>query len=287
MLPSLMSMASGFLSKKKKVSQQPMMPGFQMETGQLLADYLKKNLGNYTPGESYGGDLTSESTPFEQFGLGTLSDYLRAPATGDAFAAGKKNLMDTLGGKYTNPNENPFIQALTGLSKQNLNDATNDVRGRAGARGKYFSTAAMKQEGDLQERTQNYLNTIIGQIQEQERGRQFSAIPEAMRYDEYGTATAPLKQVAASQTFGSLERLIDEGNMERMYEDFTRQRDELSQLPGQAQNLYGTNVNYGVPSVTKNQPNQLLDMLSKLNWGALGKGGGQIWDIFKPSTAGA
>jgi len=207
----------------------------QKDVGMQLGELLLSGLSKYSPGASYGGQLSADMSPFEKFGLGTLGKYLEAPATGELYGAGKQQIMDTLGGKFANPQESPYIKSMINLSKMNLADQIDVSRRGAGARGSYFTDSAIREEGRLGESTQNFLNTLIGQFIESERGRQFQAAPIAQEMDRYGMATAPLTQVGASQSFGALSRTLEQSDLERKYQDFLRQRGELSAMPGQAQ----------------------------------------------------
>lgn len=283
-LPAIASIASSFF-KPKSGSTSQNLPDWQQQLGGQLGEWAGSNLANYTPGEAYGGQFSAPMSSFEQTGLGILGNYLNSPATGQTFQAGNQQLMDTLGGKYLDPNTNPLIQSLTKLSGQNLSDSITQARGQAGARGNYFSTSAMNQESQLRERSQNYLDTVIGGLLNTERGRQFSAIPYAQSYDQYANQTAPLAQVGASQTFGSLERTLEQSNLDKMYQDYVRQRGEQSQVPGIATSLYRSDPQMTQSSGEPSSMNNILKMISQLNLGSIGQPGSNIWDIFKPQSS--
>lgn len=266
------------LTKKKgggeTVTAQPMMPDFQLNTGSNLADWINQNLGNFQPGEEFSWDPSIGATGQEQAGLSILDRVLGQNPTGDAFAAGKQQLMDTLGGKFADPSQSPFIKAMSSLSKINLEDSINTARGQRGARGTYYTKAGIQEESKLSERTLANLNAIIGDFQNTERGRQFSAAPLAQEFDKYERFGAPLAQVAASQAYGGLGRTLQEADYERAYTDFTRQREEQAMPINAAQNLYGTQVPYGLKSATSPTTrtdtglSSILGMLSKFNFGA-------------------
>lgn len=289
-LPAIASVASAFLKPKKgeTVSQQPLLPEFQMETGEQVAKWLQENLGRYNPNERYEGPRVAGMSPFEETGLNLLQNYLgESPGSGELFQAGKKQVLDTLGGKYSDASTNPFIQSMLKLSNQNLQDSIDQARGRRGARGTYFTRAGLQEEGQLQERTLNALNSVIAGIQEQERGRQFQAAPIAQTMDQYETGTAPLAKIEASQRFGALPRTIEQAGYEADYQDWLRARGELYNVPGQAISLYNASPQYGFkdfqgPSEPSSLQN-ILGVISKLNLGSIGKPGGSVWDIFSPA----
>lgn len=258
-----------FGSKKNTLSQEVMMPQWQEQTGKALSDYLLKYLPQYQPGENYTGKLSADMTGFEQSGLGLLDKYLNSGNTGELFGAGKQQVMDTLGGKFADPNSSPYIKSMINLANMNLGDQINTARAKRGARGTYYTTDAIREEGDLAERTQNYLNTIVGDFVNRERQNMLGAANTAAQMDEYENVTAPLTKVQASQSLGSLQRLLEQADLERQYQDFTRKRGELTALPGQAQSLYSTSVPYGIKSMTKKAPSALMAMLGEAG-GAFG-----------------
>lgn len=286
-IPAIASLASGLFGKKKKedgqtVSAQQMMPAWQSAVGEGLSSWIQQYMKNFVPGEAYGGKFTADMTDLEKMGLDQLGGVMNAPATGDLFAAGKQQIMDTLGGKYANPNESPFIKSMIALSKQNLGDLINTERANRGARGTYYTKAGVNAEGLLNERTQNYLNSVVGDFMNTERGRMFEAAPIAQEMDKYGTLTAPLAKIQASQTLGSLQRTIEQADLEAQYQDFERQRKEMAMPINSAQSLYGTQTQYGIPSwqmpstQENNSLGNILGMISKLNFSGM-SGSGDIW----------
>lgn len=235
------------------VATQTNLPDWQEGIGEDLSSWVQKFLSMYNPGQPYTGRLSASGpTSYERLGLTELGGLLGRPATGDLFGAAKSHILDTLGGKFMDPETSPFIKALSKLAGQNLEDSINDARGRRGARGTYFTRAGIQEESRLSERTQNYLDSVIGDFLNTERGRQFSAVDKARELEGFETDTA-VKRVTASQTLGSLERLLEQSDLERQYEAWLNQRNELSGVPGIARSVLGANV----PTVTTvNQPRQ-------------------------------
>jgi len=251
-------------SRENTVTQEPMMPDWQLETGKQLAALIQKAMAGYNPGETYKGNLSADMTGFEKSGLGVLGDYINAPNTGDLFGAGKQQVMDTLGGKFADPNQSPFIKSMMNLSNMNLQDQITQARGQAGARGTYYTDSAIKGENTLRERTMNNLNAIIGQFIGNERDKMFQAAPLAQGMDQYANITAPLSKVGASQTLGSLQRLMEQSDLERQYQEFMRQRGEQSGLVNKAESLYSTSVPYGIKSMSSKSPSTLMSILGEI-----------------------
>jgi len=283
--PSLFSIAGSLFGKKKSggdtVAQQTVLDPRQSAAADSISKYIQQYLGQYQPGKEYTGDFTADMTGFENTGLNRLNSFLSAPETGDLFNAASQNVLDTVGGKFADPQTSPFIQAMTNLSKMNLQDAITSSRRSAGSRGAYFTDSAIREEGRITDRTLANLDAIIGDFTNQERGRQLQAIPLAQSLEKYKNIDMPLTKIGATQTFGSLPRLIEQADLEAKYADFNRQQKELGAVPGQAQQFFGTNTpvipSYTNPVVQENTPfGNIMDILSKLNFGALG-GKGDVW----------
>lgn len=272
-----------FLTGGKKkggetVVAEPQIPAWQMGLGQDLSGWVREFLKLYNPGEKYPGQL-SVKTPsiFEQAGLSELGNLLSGPATGELFDAAKGQVLDTLGGKYADPSTSPFIQSITRLSGQNLQDLINKSRASAGARGSFFTRSAIQEESNLSERTQNFLNSVIGEFMNSERGRQLSSVPYAQELEKYGTLTAPLARIGAATTTGSLPRILEQADLERQYSDYLRGRTELSAVPGVGTSVFGRNIPYDLPGATlptQQQPSGLASILQALNSGGFSFGGG-------------
>lgn len=282
-IPAIMSVVGSLFGKDKgkTVTAEQMMPEWQSETGKSLANWIQQYMGQYIPGAAYTGKRTAGATPQETQGLSILEKFLSGANIGDLFGQSKAQISDTLAGKYANPLTSPFIKAMQTSSSQDLQDALNVIRRGAGARGKFFSTAALGEEKDLANRNLQNLNQIIGSFIQNERQNMLTAVPLANAMDQYELTTAPLAKVQASQTLGSLNRTIEQADLERMYQDFTRQRTEMAGPIAAAQNLYGTKSEYGIPSWqmpdTPNTLGQIMNTLGGLNWGSF-SGTGSIWD---------
>lgn len=256
------------------VTAEPLLPGFQLNTGQDLSNFVQKYLKLFNPGAAYEGQLSAPMTGLEGMGLDQLGDVLGGPTTGALYDSAKGQVLDTLGGRYADPSQSPFIRSMIDLAKQNLGDAITDARGRRGARGTYFTRAGIQEESRLSERTQNYLNSVIGQFMNAERGRQADAVPQAQALEQYGLS-APLQKIAASQSLGSLERTLSQADFERQYADWRRGREELGAVPQTGLSLYGSSVPYGVKSLTAPKtPSPFQSWFSGMDWAGMLQGGG-------------
>lgn len=282
-LPGIMNMAGGLFGNKEQagdtITADQMMPSWQSETGKKLSEWIQKYMDQYVPGQAYGGKLSAGMTSQEGKGLDILNQYLNSPGTGNLFSSGKQQILDTLSGKYADVNASPFIKAMKDVSAQDLTDAINASRRGSGARGKFFSTASLGEEKDLTNRNLQNLNSIIGNFIQNERQNMLGAATTAQGMDTYENQTIPLSKIQTSQTFGSLQRTLEQADLERQYNEFVRQRSEMAQPISAAQSLYGTNTPYGIQSwqmpstQTTNTFGSIMDMLGKLNFSSLGGSG--------------
>jgi len=279
------STIAGMFGNKSKggqtISAKQMIPEFQAGAGQKLAEWIKKYMDQYAPGETYPGALSAGMSSQEQSGMSLLDQFLGGSNIGDLFKAGKSQVLDTLSGKYADPNASPFIKAMKNMSAQDLQDAINKSTQGLGARGKFFSTAALGETKDLTSRNLTNLNSIIGNFIQNERQNMLSTVPLANAMDEYELTTAPLAKVGASQTYGALSRTLEQADYERRYNDYLRKHTEMAQPISVAQGLYSTQQPYGIqnwqmPKENTNSLSSLLSTLGGLNWGSMG-GGGTIW----------
>ena len=285
-VPAIATALGALFGKKKSggetVPAQTLLPGFQMQSGEQLADYVSKYLNQYQPGKEYTGDFTAGLTGTESTGLNRLNQFLAAPDLGELFKTTKQNVLDTVGGKFSDPNQSPFIQSMVNLSKMNLQDSIDQSRRSAGSRGAYFTKSAIQDENRLRERTNTGLDSIVGDFINQERGRALNASNLAMGLEKYENLDVPLAKVASSQEYGSLPRLIEQADLESRYNDFTRKQGELAGVPSAAGSVFGNNTPYQ-PSYTNpivqsnNTLGNILSIISKLNVGGA-SGGGDIWD---------
>lgn len=230
-------------NKTKRV--EPMMEDFQLKSGKVIGDLVAKFLPGYGPGQPYKGQMTAGLTEQEKASLAILSKMLTSPDTGELFGLGKQHISETLRGKYADPGKSPFIQSMQKLARKDLEKSIDVSRARRGGAGQFFTSKTLEEEGKLEESTLDKLNVLIGSFIEGERGRMLRSVPLATQMDEYETFTAPLKKITAGQTLGSLERIVQQAELERRYQDFIRQNREYQNLMGAGQNLFQTKVPYG------------------------------------------
>lgn len=234
-----------FGSKEKGGDVINTTPQWLIDLQKKLGGVVSGGLDSYQPGSAYGGNLNFAGSPTgqEQSSLDMLTKFLGMPGTGGLYDQASGQISDTLSGKYADPSTSPFIQAMSKLAQNNLNDQITQERGTRGARGTYYTDAGVQAEGKMRTRSLDTLNALIGKFSQDERQNMLNAVPFAQQLDQYKNMTVPLQKIGAGQTYGSLSRLIQQANLESQYQDYLRQRTEL-----------GNNVNTAT-TLAVNQPN--------------------------------
>jgi hypothetical protein len=246
--------------RQGEVKREPLIPQFQLDLGRDLSNFTRTFLKQFTPGKDFPGDLVVDKpSEFENIGLGLLGDFITKSPTGALFDAAKGQLMSTLQGDFADPATSPFIKSITTLANQNLQDQIDQTRARRGARGTFFTRAGIQEESRLTERTLNALNAVIGDFQNQERGRQLTAVPLAESLERFGSVDTPLKQIQAATTIGSLPRILEQASLEADYQDFLRKQSELGAVPALGNAVFSRNIPFQFTTTAPQPKSNFLD----------------------------
>lgn len=203
-----------------------------------FSDFISKYLPGYVPGQAYTGKLSAPASPYENQGLNYLQKFLDNPDPSGLMGNASNVLNKTLTGGY-DPYTSPYYKSLRQGAQIEQGDAQNQLNAQLGARGKYFSSEALNENQQLQTRTTNYLQNILGQLAQTERQNQLSAVPQAADLNNKVT----LAPVAAASTFGALPRELEQKDLENAYQSFLNSRSELSSIPGLARGTFsGTSL---------------------------------------------
>jgi hypothetical protein len=133
----------------------------------------------------------------------------------------------------------------------------------------------MGDEMDLNERTQTTLNTIIGSFLQNERQNQLGAATTAANMGKYEDVTAPLMKVEAGQTYGSLNRILEQADLDRQYNEWSRKQTSQQTTAQNAQGLATSQIPYGIMNWEKEGSGKGSGIGSLLN-GIAGIAGGPI-----------
>lgn len=191
----------------------------------FLADFVSKYGGQYQPGKNYEGNFTAPMSTFERQGFDQfLPEYLNAPNVSGQLNDVRTLLNNTVKGGF-DPGTSEYYKALRGTADYNRKKAVSDTNADLGARGKYFSSEAVNKYGDINAQTANSLNTAAAELADRERTRSMTAAGQSASLEDY-ISKIPLQKTEATQTYGSLSRLLEQNDLESLYQDFIRKQDE-------------------------------------------------------------
>lgn len=255
--------------KPEDIQLQPDKTPEQLAAMKGLGDVVGKYLPQYDPGKDYGGQFTAPMTRPEVKSTQLLNQYLDSSPTGQNYDLASQQLKSTLTGGY-NPSTSPYYDSMKQASQVALQDQLDAARRDAGARGSYFTEGAQRDEQRLRSDSTSQLNQVLGQLYENERQRQFQGIGLGKELDAYNNL-ARTGQIQAGQQYGSLERTIQQADLEARYQDFMRKQQEQAAVPGIAQGLASTSINYGLQSIPQQSSfQQIISALAPLAGTAIG-----------------
>lgn len=224
-----------------------------------LADFVTKYLPDYEPGKPYEGDLSAQISPYETQGLSFLQKALDQPDQSGLMEIAQKQVMDTLQGKF-DPRTSEYYRAMREEAELNRRDAIDQTRLGLGARNKFFASERIAEEGDINLRHNTFLNRMLAEMAEKERVRALGTVPIAQELDLYNRSV-PLLKAESAMKLGALPRELDQSGLDRMYQEFVRQRKE-SALPLVSAGSFG---NSPTMEFTPYQPAQQSGVSSFLN----------------------
>lgn len=220
---------------------------WQLDAGKAVSNWAQKYLSQYVPGQAYTGTRTAGMSEAEKSGQNFLNQYLNSPNTGPLYDLAKGEITKTLSGGY-DPYTSPEYSAMKKGANLDLQEQIDAARRSQGARGSFFQSTGIQEENKLRQKTLNYLDQVLGNMSMQERQNKLNAVPTAINLESYAN-NQPLAKAQAASTLGSLPRLIEQADYEAKYQDFVRQQNELSAVPGVASQNFGTSINYGAKTV--------------------------------------
>ena len=201
--------------------------------------------------------------------------------------------MKTLSGAY-DPLSGPEYKDTRTEMQRNQDRAIDVARRGQGIRRSFNSTGALRQEGDIVTDTTNRINSVLATLAGTERQNKLNTAADALSLGQYETQE-PLQKAQAAQQYGGLERIINAGNLEAMYNEWTRQ--ETAKEQALSASLAASNAGqpiYGQTSVQ--QPGIFQQLLGAavpaLAYGAgagmLSNGASGLFSNYfaKPSTTG-
>lgn len=218
------------------------------------ADFLRGRLGQQGP--AWPGPFTAEQTPQEEYGLGGVEDYYAnayesgmQPMSVDQYSrylqsgapeiAGQQQAA-TLGGQYL-PGANPYLAQIEQGLDQDYEDKVADIQNRLAlaGHGRESTAGALLGSRALAENQANRGRLRFGAY-EAERGRmtdpRLMGLP--MQALETGL-TYPVSMAQALMQAGAMPRSLQQGELDRTYNEMLRLWNETYRAAGQAQPLFG------------------------------------------------
>jgi hypothetical protein len=234
--------------------------------GQLegpLTNFFAERIGE--PGPVYPGELVAPLSEYETRSFDFLRKY-GDTGYGPTYAAGQKQIQDTLEGNY-NPANSPYYQAVKAEAAKNLQDTQKNIASNAAGGGRYFSGARIKQQGEAASEMERSLNTLLGNLAQQERQNQLSVLPAALQYGQAAPAL-DLQKSAVFQELGALPR-----NIQQMFDTANQQQWQQSEVdyPLQIAQMVGSLLTGNQPVYQQNSPSAISQLL-----GGVGQGVGNI-----------
>jgi len=243
----------GFFDSKKgkTITQEPLQTDEQKKVMKLLTDFASTGkFGDFTAGESFKGDLGSFTpTTIEKQGQSQLMDLIQGGMP-ELFKLGSdefKKLLTT--DKFDPYSETGVYKGFkTGVLREGQ-EASDMLKRNLAVTGDTFSTAQVKEQGDLSQRTHETLSNKMAELFQDFSDKKLAGAETAanLGLQEEGIKTG---RIGLSQTFGSLERLLKDSEAKAKYGDWLRARGEHQTTIDAAKTVFEKTVPYGVKSYT-------------------------------------
>lgn len=233
-------------------AQVPLETPEQKKAREMLAKFMESGtFGGFTAGGDAG--ISTSLTPTEQTGQ-TQLDKLLASGIPSQYAMGDTALKGLL---TVDPAE---IQAQFDPFKAQVNrqiaESNQALKRSAGFAGNLYSTNTVENLGNIATRGNETLTAQLANLTNAALDRRLQAIPLAFQSGAAQEGIA-LDRISSAYTYGGKSR--DLANTEAL-----RKRTEMT-LPMQvAQGLAGNNANFGVPEITTQNPNPMMDLITAI-----------------------
>lgn len=223
--------------------------------------------GRGAPYRSYEGQRIAPLTGTEASGQTLLGDYAKSAAP-SSLGLAMGELGKTFGEDY-DVFASPYYKNLReGLQSEQDRELEALSRSQQ-MRGVYRGTGAVREEALARGDFTSRIGAIMGALQEAERARKLSAVPQAL---EAGRAqeNVPLSRLAAVGQYGALPRNVEQAGYDTSFQDFLRQLMGEQGVLGTAQDTLSNagNRDYYQPSFQPSMLEQLLSGAAKVGQAA-------------------
>lgn len=183
------------------------------------SSWLQSQIGKTAP--AYEGEMVAPLSEQENQSFDYLNKYVtQQPSESTQLA--RNEIKKTLTGQY-DPTTSPYYQSVKAEAARNLQDSLSGISSDAAGGGRYWSGARLAQQGEARTDVANALNTLLGQMSENERARRLTAAQQAQSLGQEETAL-PLQQATALQGLGALPRENQQAYNEAAYNEWLRQQ---------------------------------------------------------------
>lgn len=252
--------------------QVPLETPEQRQARQLLLNYAKAGqVGGITAGENLNltpGDYNMTGT--ETQGMSALQQLLHAgtPAGYAASDAATNDLMNT-----STEGLDAMFRPYEAIAQRQGVNAENSAKRSAAFAGNLYSSDTVRNLGDVAAKTAETNQSTLAGLQNDALNRKLQAAGVAQS-SAAGQENVAQGRIASAFNYGQLERNLNNAKVTEQTNETLRRRNEvLQQLTG-ATSVAGAPVQFGVPSVTVQNPNPYLDFLKvAAQFGGMVKGG--------------
>lgn len=249
-----------FDSGTTEQSQVPLETPEQRNARQLLMRYATTGqIGdNFTAGEDIGlAQGNYGMTGLEQQGQSALQALINS-GTPAGYAVSDRATADLM--NTSTEGLAAMFSPFSAIADRNNALAESSAKRSAAFGGNLYSSDTIRNLGDVNAKTAETKNAELARLTEGALNRKLSAAGLAQQ-SAAGQENISRNRIADTFNYGSLERNLANAKVQEQNTEALRRRQEvLGQLQG-ATAVSGANVQWGVPSVTTQNPNPYLDFL--------------------------
>jgi hypothetical protein len=251
---------------KKETPEVAVVADPYRDVREKLNAWLTGSTGIGQPTEQYKKELVAPMSKQEEGSLDWLEEYTKAGPSATRTAA-TAEIGKVLGGQY-DPTTSPYYQAVKAEAARNLEKSMADIKDASAAQGRYTTGARISEQAESAKDIALGLNTVLGQLADQERQRMISVLPYA---SEFATAEeqAPLQKATALQSLGALPRVTQQAYDEAVYNEWLRSTQEWPLNIGQLSAGVQQAPLYGQTGYSPSMFSQLLGAIPKVDWSNL------------------
>lgn len=231
------------------VTQQPLMTEQQKYLAELMHSFAKSGrYGGYKAGETYNGPLGDYSkSGLETTGQNKLMSML-TQGNGDLFNLGTNELNNVLSkNSIYNPLNSGIYDSFKTQARKNQAESQNLLDKSMASTGNFYSGTRNSEQRKLIENTNDTLNSKLAELYDNYAKRRLSAIPQAFAAQNQADKLN-LANIAASQTYGSLDRTLADQAIQNKYNEWLRSRADM--LTPLKLNQSNQQAPWGTPSMT-------------------------------------